>query len=55
MASPWAEGSPTALYAAALEMLEALGDLEVFALLRRVPCPLLVVRARRALPPVPGM
>ncbi|MER5768517.1 alpha/beta fold hydrolase [Streptomyces sp. NPDC001985] len=41
--------------AAALEMLDALDALDVFALLRRVPCPLLVVRARRELPGTPGM
>ncbi len=40
---------------AALEMYDALDALDVFGLLHRVPCPLLVVRARRPQPPVPGM
>ncbi|MFE2943162.1 alpha/beta fold hydrolase [Streptomyces sp. NPDC059255] len=40
---------------AALEMYDALDALDVFALLRRVPSPVLCVRGRRAGPPTPGM
>ncbi|MFF8954201.1 alpha/beta fold hydrolase [Streptomyces sp. NPDC014894] len=40
---------------AALEMLDALDALDAVPLLRRAPCPLLVVRARRPQPPTPGM
>lgn len=38
-----------------LEMLDALDALELFAEMRRLACPLLVVRARRPQPPMPGM
>ncbi|MER6911676.1 alpha/beta hydrolase [Streptomyces sp. NPDC000594] len=41
--------------AAALEMLDAMDTLDVFALLARVDCPLLLIRAERPQPPVPGM
>ncbi|MFE4373261.1 alpha/beta fold hydrolase [Streptomyces sp. NPDC056835] len=39
----------------ALEMYDAMDALDLFALLRRVPCPALCVRARRPQPPMPGM
>lgn len=38
-----------------LEMLDALDALELFPMMRRLACPLLVVRARRPQPPMPGM
>ncbi|MEU9010422.1 hypothetical protein AB0D12_11650 [Streptomyces sp. NPDC048479] len=41
--------------AAALEMYDAIDGLDVCALLHRVPCPQLLVRARRPQPPMPGM
>lgn len=39
----------------ALEMLDALDGLDLFALFRRVPCPLLLVRALHRVPPTPGL
>ncbi|WP_406383915.1 alpha/beta fold hydrolase [Streptomyces sp. NBC_01618] len=39
----------------ALEMLDALDALDLFALFRRVPCPLLLVRALHRVPPTPGL
>ncbi|MFJ2175129.1 alpha/beta fold hydrolase [Streptomyces sp. NPDC087851] len=39
----------------ALEMFDALDALDLFALARRVPCPVLCVRGRRAGAPTPGM
>lgn len=39
----------------ALETFDALDALDVLALIRRVPCPVLCVRGRRPQPPMPGM
>lgn len=38
----------------ALDMLDAMDALDLFALFRRAPCPLLLVRALRRVPPAPG-
>lgn len=38
-----------------LELLDALDALELLPAMRRLACPLLVVRARREQPPMPGM
>ncbi|MFJ7997879.1 alpha/beta fold hydrolase [Streptomyces sp. NPDC096310] len=38
----------------ALDTFDALDALDLFALARRVPCPVLCVRGRRAQPPTPG-
>ncbi|MFH8473144.1 alpha/beta fold hydrolase [Streptomyces sp. NPDC018000] len=39
----------------ALEMLDAMDTLDLFALFRRIPCPLLLVRALHRVPPTPGL